>query len=64
MTKEDLIIIQLEEIKISVKELGDTVVLCRIDIAGLKIKAGVWGAMAGLIPGLVGVLMWALSVWR
>ena len=27
-----------------------------VELAGLKVRAGVWGAVAGLIPGLVALL--------
>jgi hypothetical protein len=55
VTKEDMIIAQLETLDAKV----DT---CLIDIAGLKVKAGIWGALAGLVPVVLGLSMWALSV--
>lgn len=33
----------------------------RVEIATLKVKAGVWGAIAGLIPVLLAILMLILS---
>ena len=52
---EDLILKRLD----SLEEKMD---LCRVEIAGLKVKSGVWGAIAGTIPVLVGVVMWAMSL--
>ena len=31
----------------------------RIDLAGLKVKAGIWGALAGLIP-VIAAILWTL----
>ena len=42
-------------------KLEDKMDLTREDIAGLKVRAGIWGFMAGLIPPLIGLTMWALS---
>lgn len=36
-----------------VEKLENVVVLARIDIATLKVKAGMWGALAGMIPGTI-----------
>ena len=36
--------------------------LTREDIAGLKVKSGVWGFVAGLIPPTIGMVMWILTV--
>ena len=33
--------------------VDEKVVLLRIDVAQLKVKAGIWGAAAGMIPALV-----------
>ena len=36
--------------------IEEQLVLARIDIATLKIKAGMWGALAGLVPAAIGSL--------
>jgi hypothetical protein len=41
--------------------LEEKVDLCRTDIAGLKVKSGIWGGLAGLVPVLIGMGMWILS---
>ena len=55
MNKEDLILKRLDRME-------NKLDLCMVDIAGLKVKAGVWGALAGLIPAVIAMGMWAISV--
>lgn len=55
MNKEDLIIARLDRME---NKLDG----CVVAIAGLKVKAGIWGAIAGLVPVLVGLGMMALSL--
>ena len=33
----------------------------RVDLAALKIRAGLWGAIAGALPALVVAVMWVLK---
>ena len=37
--------------------LEDKLVRIQVDIATLKVKAGVWGGVAGLIPVVVAIVM-------
>lgn len=53
-SKEDLIVAQLDR-------LEGKVDVCIKDIAGLKVKSGVWGAIAGMIPVTIGLAMWIMS---
>jgi len=39
--------------------MNDGLAGIRVEIATLRVKAGVWGAVAGMIPGAV-ILMWSL----
>ena len=55
MNKEDLIIARLDRIE-------DKLDVSIKDIAGLKVKSGVWGALAGLVPTTIGLVMWILSL--
>ncbi len=55
MATQDIILDKLNNI-------DEKVTQCQIDIATLKVKSGVWGAVAGMIPGLIGLVMYALSV--
>ena len=55
MTKENLIISQLNRLEAKVD-------LCITDIAGLKVKSGIWGALAGLVPATIALSMWVLSL--
>lgn len=34
----------------------------RIEIAKLKVKSGVWGAVAGAIPVVIGLAIWLIKV--
>ena len=51
-----MVIYRLDQIDEAIAELRAEVVGVRIDVATLKVKAGIWGAAAGCIPALVGVL--------
>lgn len=55
MDKEELIIKQLDRLETKVD-------LCIKDIAGLKVKSGIWGAIAGMIPVAIGLSMWVMGV--
>lgn len=57
MNKEDLILKRLDRMESKLD-------LCMVDIAGLKVKAGVWGALAGMVPVVVGLGIWVISVAR
>lgn len=62
---ERLVLTQIAELKEEVAELkredlvaiDEKIVLLRIDVAQLKIRAGMWGALAGAVPGLVMALV-------
>ena len=62
MRIEELIVIKLETFEKDLKALDEKVTLCRVDIAGLKVKSGIWGAVAGMIPVAIGLGMWIMSV--
>ena len=47
----------LRHISHELKEINNQVILLRVDVAGLKIKSGVWGFAAGAIPTLIFFLM-------
>jgi hypothetical protein len=32
-----------------------------VALATLKVKAGIWGAVAGAVPFVVGLLLWAIT---
>jgi len=50
---EKLVMDTLENLETDVTDLREEIVLLRIDVAQLKIKAGIWGAIAGMIPALL-----------
>lgn len=50
---EKLVMDKLETLEDRIDSVDEKVVLLRIDVAQLKVKAGVWGAAAGMVPALV-----------
>ncbi len=56
MEYRQYIVRKLDEQSEELKALRDEVTLMRIDLAMLKVRAGLWGALAGAIPAAIGVL--------
>ncbi len=56
----------LEELKTS-KESRKEIKICltniKVEIAKLKVKSGIWGAIAGAIPATVILIFWLLKNW-
>jgi hypothetical protein len=50
---QSLVIQRLDALDDRLEKVENTVVLTRIDIATLKVKAGMWGALAGMVPGAI-----------
>jgi hypothetical protein len=50
---EKLVMGELAALKTEVAAIDEKLTLIRIDVAQLKVKAGIWGAAAGMIPALV-----------
>jgi len=44
-------------------KLRELIATNQIDIATLKVKAGIWGLLGGLIPVVVTIALYALSKW-
>ena len=44
-----------------VDKIYEQVTQLRIDVAKLKIKAGIWGALSGAIPVLLGLSIWIIK---
>jgi hypothetical protein len=49
MTRDE----QFNWLKASHEKLQETVTQIRIDVEGLKVKAGIWGLLGGAIPVLI-----------
>lgn len=58
---ERLVLSKLDSLDERMSHLEDGQILVRIDVAKLKVKAGLWGGIAGLVPGMVGVAVLLLS---
>ncbi len=54
---ERLVMSKLEDLGADIHRVEDKVEALLIDVAMLKVKAGVWGAVAGLIPASVAVVL-------
>jgi hypothetical protein len=50
---EKLVMSQLAGLDSDVKAIDEKLMLLRIDVAQLKVKAGIWGAVAGMVPALI-----------
>lgn len=50
---EKLVMDKLATLEADVLAIDEKVTLLRIDVAQLKVKAGMWGAVAGMVPALV-----------
>jgi hypothetical protein len=48
-----MVIYRLDQIDEAIADLRGEVIGVRIDVATLKVKAGIWGAAAGCVPALV-----------
>lgn len=53
---EKLVMAKLATMENDIHTLDEKLTLLRIDVAQLKIKAGVWGAAAGMLPALITAL--------
>ena len=50
---EKLVLDKLDSLEHGLEDLRGEVVAIRIDVATLKVKAGIWGGAIGMIPALV-----------
>ena len=58
---EKLVLSKLDDLDDGLHRVEDKVESILIDVAMLKVKAGVWGAVAGLIPASVAVIFMVLG---
>lgn len=52
---EDLIIFQLNSLQENMEQIKNAQVRILTEIAALKVKAGAWGLLGGLIPVVIGL---------
>lgn len=52
-----LVLFRLDALAVDVQRIEDKVEALLIDVAMLKVKAGVWGAVAGAIPATIGIVL-------
>lgn len=54
-----------QEVRSLREELGrfraDDISAIKVEVAMLKVKAGLWGAVAGAVPATVAALLWFMS---
>lgn len=53
----DLVLYRLDELKAGYASMDEKIDALMIDVAMLKVKAGMWGAVAGLIPASVALIL-------
>lgn len=51
------VLLAIERFDKSINNMSDKIENLHIDVSALKIKAGVWGLVGGLIPALIMVLI-------
>lgn len=54
--KIDMIWDTVQKMDTKIEKLDDKIDCVCTDVAGLKVKSGVWGALSGLIPVSLGAL--------
>lgn len=54
---DKLVLFRLDALATDLSRVEDKVEALLIDMAMLKVKSGVWGAMAGLIPASVAIVV-------
>ena len=60
---EKMVINKLDDHDAKFSHIEDKLTQIQVDIATLKVKAGVWGGIAGLVPVVLGlVLFYATAV--
>jgi hypothetical protein len=52
-----LVLFRLDAMSTDMQRIEDKVEALLIDVAMLKVKAGAWGAVAGMIPAAVAVIL-------
>lgn len=48
-----LVLTKLEDMRVAIKSLDEKVDTLQIEMSAIKVKSGIWGLVAGLIPVLV-----------
>lgn len=57
MEYRQFVVRKLEEQSASISGIEDQITLMRIDLAMLKVRAGLWGALAGAVPSGIAVTL-------
>lgn len=55
---KELILSDLKELKVDQKTMLVDIVTIKTEMATLKVKSGIWGALAGLIPVILFLMGW------
>ena len=54
---EKMVIVKLDDHDDKFSGIEDKLTQIQVDIATLKVKAGVWGGIGGLIPAVIAIVM-------
>ena len=60
-TVQELMLGELQAINRRLERMEDRLEQARLDVAALKIKAGLWGAAAGALPAVAILVMRAIG---
>jgi hypothetical protein len=52
-----LVLDKLDSLDQRLSRVEQGMILVRIDVANLKVKAGIWGGLDGMIPSIIGVTL-------
>ena len=58
---QKLVLSKLDDHQIEIRYIREDTARLRVDVSALKIRAGIWGALAGAIPAIAVALFWLLS---
>jgi hypothetical protein len=58
---EKMVLAKLDSLEEGLADVREQQILLRIDVSNLKVKAGIWGGVAGLVPAIVGVALMLFS---
>lgn len=62
MTLKEYVKLEFESINKKLDCLDTKLQQARVDIATLKVKAGIWGLIAGLIPAIIVFIYWLIGI--
>ncbi len=56
-----LVLQKLQDHETLLKDINEALIQVRVEIAMLKVKSGVWGAMAGAVPSAIAIIFFYMK---